>query len=210
MRKKNSVILNKILLLSGASAGFVFIVFTLLFGLLSDDYSAVSQTVSEIGRAGSEFELAYKVMLSIVGGMIVLFSYGVLRFTREAQCSSLPALSLASYGAFTCGLALFPSPHSLHNVFGLLLLLGYFAPLLVSMTWGKSPNPPPLTNSGLVFIGLLVFIVLNLSPLFAPKLYPLDYYGVVQRLLLYTFYSWIVLLSFRIYRWKYLKYPISE
>jgi hypothetical protein len=203
IRMKNTVILNKFLLLSGVLASSVFVVFTLLLGALGNDYNAVSQTVSEIGKAGSEFELLYKIMLSVVGVAMVLFSFGAWRCAAEVHLSILPALSLISYGLFTCGLALFPSPHSLHNVFGLLLLLGYVAPLLVWLSWKKAEDRTPSIVSGLVFLGLLVLIVLNLSPLFAPKLYPLDYYGVVQRLLIYTFYSWVGFLSVRMYRWKY-------
>lgn len=202
---RNTVILNKMLLLSGVLASSVFIVFTLLLGGLSNDYNAVSQTVSEIGKAGAEFEWLYKVMLSVVGVAIVMFSFGAWRYAAEVQLSILPALSLITYGVFTCGLALFSSPHSLHNVFGLLLLLGYVAPLLVWLSWKKAEDRTPSIVSGLVFVGLLVLIVLNLSPLFAPRLYPLDYYGVVQRLLLYTFYSWVGFLSVRMYRWKYSK-----
>ena len=42
-------------------------------------------------------------------------------------------------------------------------------------------------------------IALNLSPLFAPTLYPLEYYGLVQRALFLAFYGWCTYLSLALY-----------
>ena len=126
-----SVSPHRMLLFLGVVGSAIFIATTLVLGFLSSGYSPASQTVSEIGRVGAEFALSYKVLVLFAGGAIVLFSSAVGQLAGKGGSSWGPALSIAAYGVCTCGLALFPTPHPLHNVFGLLLLLGYIAPLLV-------------------------------------------------------------------------------
>ena len=42
-----------------------------------------------------------------------------------------------------------------------------------------------------------ITIILNLSPIFMRDLYPLEYYGIVQRVLLVAFYGWCLYLGLR-------------
>ena len=196
MEISQNLTLQKALLYSGAVSGLIFVTVTLLLGGLLTEYHSLSQTVSEIGEVGSPFQLPYAIMLYSVSLLGLAFSYQAIKFVKIHSLSIAPIVLIASFALFDAGFALYPSPEPMHNIFGLLHLLGYFAPLVLAFTWKRYFTKHQITNfSGLVAVVILVFLILNLSPMFAPKLYPLEYYGAIQRGLLYSYYIWLAWLS---------------
>ncbi|MCX2718444.1 DUF998 domain-containing protein [Lentiprolixibacter aurantiacus] len=182
---------TKQLLSLGWITALLFITGTFILGSLVRDYSFVAQTVSEIGQQGSPQELSWQIFSILIGLLIILFSFGLIAFARRNNWSVIPAIFVLFAGLSQFGTALFPSPHPLHNVFGLSMTIGYFSPLVFGLPWknklGGSFRGYSLLAFGLIMIG----IFLNLSPLFAHDLYPLEYYGLVQRFLLFTFYLYL-------------------
>lgn len=180
---------NKVLYL-GALGGLIFVTMTLILGTLLNDYSSVSQTVSEIGRIGSLFQEYYSVMLSFI------FSCFLYRFANGNSLSKAPVYCIAIFALLDGAFVVFPAPEKLHNVVGLLHIVGYVAPFLVARSWKQYFVHRQLRNYSSVAsttIGVMLF--LNLSPMIAPELYPLEFYGIVQRGLLYTYYLWLTWLS---------------
>ncbi len=169
----------------------LFIAGSLLLGSFLADYSFISQTVSEIGQEGSPFKLTWQLFSLLVGLLLILFSLGIISFARSNKWSVVPGLFLLFAGLSEFGIALFPSPHPLHNVFGLSMTIGYFSPLVFFLLWKDKLGVPFKWYSLLAFILIVLGIFLNLSPMFAPDLYPLQYYGLVQRFLLFTFYLYL-------------------
>jgi hypothetical protein len=166
-----------------------------------EGYSHVAQTVSEIGRAGSPAEVPWRSANLIVALCLAVFAQRLGHHARARGASGAPAVLLGCYAVSQAGMAVFASPHPLHNVFGLSMLLGYLAPLSLVLAWRRLPDAQGLRTGSLVGFGLvLVGIFLNLSPLFARELYPLQYYGAVQRALLLAFYGWCAFVSLRLYR----------
>lgn len=189
--------IRKILSLGWMTA-MLFISGSLVLGSFLDDYSSISQTVSEIGQEGSPLELVWQVFSLLVGVLLILFSVGIISYARRNKWSVIPGLFVLFAGLSEFGIALFPSPHPLHNVFGLSMTIGYFTPLMFFLLWKDKLGTPFKRYSLLAFILILLGIFLNLSPMFAPKLYPLEYYGLVQRFLLYTFYLYMAYVSLNI------------
>ena len=184
-------------LYSGAIAAAFFMIGSLLLGSLISDYNPVSQTVSEIGQEGSPLYETWQVFNIVVGVLMMLFAAALISFANKNKYAILPGIFMLFYGISQFGIGLYPSPHSLHNVFGLSMTLGYFSPLVFALSWKNKLGKSFKNISILTFIFIIVGIFLNLTPAFAPTLYPLEYYGIVQRFLLFTFYAYSGYVSLR-------------
>lgn len=185
----------QIILPSGWVGAATFIIGSLLLGSLLPDYSAISQTVSEIGQSGSTLYGPWQIFTLSIGGLLILFSVGIYSFASQHKLSVLPGLFILAAGISQFGIGLYPSPHQLHNVFGLSMILGYLSPIAMALSWKERLGKSFQRISYLSFILIMIGIFLNLSPAFAQDLYPLSYYGLVQRFLLYTFYLYIFFVS---------------
>ncbi|MDX5584424.1 MAG: DUF998 domain-containing protein [Aureibaculum sp.] len=186
----------KKLLSLGWITSITFILGTFVLGSLLANYSFISQTISEIGEEGSSLYLQWQIFTLIIGLLLVMFSIGIISFGSQNKWSIIPGILILFAGLSEFGIALFPSPHSLHNVFGLSLIIGYFSPLIFFLLWKNKLGTSFKRYSLIAFVLILLGIFLNLSPIFAPQLYPLEYYGLVQRFLLFTFYIYLAFISF--------------
>jgi len=190
--------MRKAMLLFGTLAGIIF--FTTVYVLAANvpDYSHLSDTVSEIGEIGSPVETVYKSGMLAAHLSTVLFGIGLLLFSRNKKISAAPAVLVTFYGLVGIGTALFPSPHPAHNLFGLAMVIGYMAPLALAIAWrGSEPLRTQTRISWVVAALILVSIFLNISPLFTRDLFPLEYYGVVQRSAFVLFYGWLAVTGFQ-------------
>jgi hypothetical membrane protein len=179
------------LFLSGALAGVIFFAAVYALATMVDGYSHVGQTVSEIGEQGSPAEMYFQIMNLLVALCLLVFAWSLYQFAKSSKVSKLPAFFMACFAISETGLAIFPSPHDLHNVFGLSATIGYMTPLVIALSWKSLTNPGTLiTVSWFAFILISISIFLNLTPMFARDLYPLEYYGIVQRSLFVAFYGW--------------------
>jgi hypothetical membrane protein len=167
------------LLLFGTLAGLLFFGTVYALAIAVPGYSHVSDTVSEIGQVGSPVERLFQVAMLAVDLCIVAFGLGLFYFARSHEASIVPAALVAYFGLMEIGLHVFPSPHPLHNVFGLSLTSA-----LVNVSW-------------LATALILISIFLNISPLFTRDLFPLEYYGIVQRSAHVLFFGWCAYVSIR-------------
>ena len=182
---------HRMLYLSGPLAGVIFFSAVYALAPMVEGYSHIAQTVSEIGEYGSPAKVPYQIATVIVALCLLVFASSLHSFAKANNASILPAIFLAIFGIAEIGIALFPSPHPMHNVFGLSMIIGYITPLVLALSWKGLAGVNWLRNASWVAFALVVTsIFLNLSPMFARDLYPLDYYGIVQRSLLVTFYGW--------------------
>lgn len=196
---------NKMLSLGWISA-IIFILGTFVLGSLLVDYSHMSQTVSEIGEEVSPLYLQWKIFSIGIGCLLILFAIGVISFAKKRDLSVVPGIFILVYGLSQFTIGIFPSPHPLHNVFGLSMIVGYFSPLIFALRWKKQFGIKFKRLSLIAFILIVLGIFLNLTPAFAPSLYPLEYYGIVQRFLLFTFYVYCAYISFSLIYYS----PISQ
>jgi hypothetical membrane protein len=181
-------------LLFGLIAGATFIAASTILGALLPNYDPVSQTISEIGERGSPFETIFKVVNLFEAGCLMLFAFGVYRFSEERGVSLIPAGFLAYKAALEVGVFVFEAPHPWHNLFGIGGIPGLLAPLALAITWPRAPDLPGLRPvSAIAGVLLIGAIGLNLVPLFvleqdAPA-WLREHYGLVQRTL-FIFHFW--------------------
>jgi hypothetical membrane protein len=191
---------QRVLFLPGILAGAIFFIAMFVLATMVDGYSHVTQTVSEIGRQGSPAETYLQIANSLVAICLLVFAWGLFVFAKINDLSKLPALFMASYAVAEIGVAAFPSPHPLHNVFGLSMIIGYATPLVLGLAWKNLVAANYLRRLSLLAFGLIAIAVfLNLSPLFARDLYPLEIYGIVQRMLFVAFFGWCMYAAWNLY-----------
>lgn len=195
----------------GWIVSLIFILGTFILGSLLEGYNPVSQTISEIGQKGSPLYLPWQVFSISIGVLIIFFAVALINFARNNKLSILPGIFMLAYGLSQFGIGFYPSPHQLHNVFGLSMTIGYFSPLVFALAWKNKLGKSFKTISLVVFLLIVFAIFLNLTPAFAPTLYPLEYYGIVQRFLLFTFFGYCAIIS--VHALKYEKHqalPLSR
>ena len=132
---------QKLLYLPGALAGLIFFAAVYSLAPMLDGYSHLSQTVSEIGRQGSPAEAYLQAANLTVALCLLAFAWGLYLFARANDVSKLPAFFVACYALAEMGVAAFPTPHQLHNVFGLSMMIGYMAPLVLAVSLGGLAEP---------------------------------------------------------------------
>jgi len=179
----------------GWITSITFIFGTFIFGQQLVGYSAISQTVSEIGQKGSPLYFPWQLFTIGTSCLLILFAFGLISFAKKRKLTIVPALFILAYGLSQFAMGFFPSPHSLHNIFGLSMIVGYFSPLMFVVCWKNQLGTSFKRLSILAFILMLIGIFLNLTPAFSPNLYSLEYYGIVQRFLLFTFYIYCAFIS---------------
>jgi hypothetical protein len=107
------------------------------------------------------------------------------------------------------GVGIFAFPHPLHNVFGEAELIGYQAPLVLSLTWRHDRQARNLLIfSSLMIVAVWIAIAINLTTLSRhgpiwTAIKPV--YGLAQRALFAAWFAWIAgtgILLFKSDGWK--------
>ena len=94
------------------------------------------------------------------------------------------------------GIAVFATPHPLHNVFGLSEIVGYQAPAVLALTWRRDPRARTLVAvSWIAFALVWICMGLNMAGL-APhsRLWAMvgPVIGIAQRALFASWFGWLV------------------
>jgi len=104
------------------------------------------------------------------------------------------------------GIGIFAYPHPLHNVFGLSELIGYQAPLILSLTWRRDARAATLVAFSWVMFGIIWAVIgLNLSAFDRNGLvwaYAKPVYGLVQRALFAAWFVWCGVIGVLLFRRK--------
>ena len=164
--------------------------------LLIPGYSQVRQTVSEIGEVGSPERFPFAVMLSCVGVLLLVFASAVATLSRRRGHSTLAAWIIGFMAVPCIGLGIFAYPHPLHNVFGLLELIGYQAPIALAFSWRNDPDARPLVRFSWIFAAIVwLTILLNLTTFHRYGTLWADVkpiYGLLQRSLFAAWFAWCI------------------
>ena len=157
-------------------------------------YSAVRQTVSEIGEVGSPARVPFAVLLCATAACLLVFASGLADWARPRGRSRWPALFIALMAAPAAGVGLFAYPHPLHNLFGVGELIGYQAPLVLALTWRRTPEDRTVVRfsafmAGAVWLAVLANLTtFHRSGALWTEIRP--YYGLVQRSLFAAWFVW--------------------
>lgn len=184
------------MLLGGPAAAVVFVLGVTWLGMIRPGYSAVRQTVSELGPLGDRGRTSLAVLNLVVALSAIVFAYGLLSVAKQSASTRAPAYFVGLYAVLAVGLAVFPSGHRLHNVFGLLQTFPFVgAPLAVALGWRGQGAVAAVSWVALVL--LIAAMALNLSPLFSPRLAKAlePVYGLAQRSIFIAWYGWFAVLG---------------
>lgn len=195
--------MNQKLLSLGWIVPIISILGSLILGFTLPEYNTAAQTLSEIGEEGSPYYLIWMIFSFCIDMCITLFGIGILLYAKSNKLSKIPAIFIIGHGLSGIGASIFPTPHSLHNLFGSSNLIWYCAPLMFALIWKTKRGKMFRNVSTITFFTVIVFgTVLNLNPMFEPSLYPMKYYGVAQRYIIYGFniycaFTALTLLNYR-------------
>jgi hypothetical membrane protein len=198
---------DRFILLFGLICGTGLIVMSTVLGALLPGYDPVSQTISEIGETGSPFERIFQITLIVVAASFLVFAYGVYRFASDRHISALPAIALGFVGLTDLGTAAFVAGHPLHNLFGIAKLFGFLAPLLLAISWPRTPDLRTIRRvSGVAGSLVLISIALALVPLFVSFQWAQDHlpwmvanFGLIQRTM-FVFFAWCAFLAIALFQ----------
>jgi hypothetical membrane protein len=181
-------------LLFGLVAAAVFVLGVAGLALMVPGYSAVRQTVSEIGEVGSPARTSFTAMLCSVAGCLVIFASAVRDVSIQARHSPAAAYLIAAVAVSVAGVGVFSFPHPLHNVFGISELIGYQAPIAFAYAWRRDSRARALVTFSWIMSGVVwVTILLNLTTLHRYGViweHVRQTYGLVQRLLFGAWFGW--------------------
>jgi hypothetical membrane protein len=193
-------------LLFGPIAAVLFFFGVLGLSLLIPGYSHVHDDISPIGRIGSPLRVPFSAVLICYACSLLIFASGVSNVAGRAGTSRVPAY-LVAFMAFTqIGIAIFATPHPLHNMFGIASMVGFLAPLAMAVSWRRDRSARTLVVVSYV-LGFLVLasIIVGLSELF-PQLHLWQLVesvpGLVQRSLAVTWLMWLIVSGLLMRRWE--------
>jgi len=182
------------LLLCGPLMSIVLLAGIAIFPYFVPGYSQVHQTVSETYEIGSPMQIPFQIMLGIVAILALLFAIGIYRVSAARGHGPIGAIFVGVFAITAGGLALYPFPTPLHNVFGLSELVFYQAAIVIALQWRRDPPASKLVRfSWLCFIAQWISLGFNFVIFFRDShlwhaVHP--YYGLLQRSLFVVSCIW--------------------
>jgi hypothetical membrane protein len=181
-------------LLFGPIAAAIFLVGVACLAQLVPGYHHLQQSISAIGRLGTPMRVPFALVIGCYACSLLIFASGIFRVAAASGVSRFPAWVIGYYALTQLGIAVFATPHPLHNIFGLVSMLGYLAPLVLAFAWRRTGRRSLIAVSTVVGLIVLGTIVLNLSELFpqsalwqAVEPWP----GLPQRLHVAAWLTWL-------------------
>jgi hypothetical membrane protein len=193
-------------LLFGPIAAVIFFFGVLGLSLLLPGYSHIHQGISTIGKIGSPLRVPFSVAFIFYACSLLIFASGIFDVAGHVGTSRLPAY-LVAFMAFTqIGIAIFATPHPLHNMFGIASMIGFLAPIAMAVSWRRTTYARTLVVVSYV-LGFLVLgsIIVGLSELCPQsQLWQLvkSVPGLVQRSLVAAWLPWLFVSGIIMRRWQ--------
>jgi len=181
---------TKTLLIFGIVSPLLFWFTTLVCGIILENYSHLSNMVSELGAMGTRTQYIFTTGLVLSSILNVFFGIGLWRMGKTLNLRMIPILLIFCY-SFLAGPAIFAMPHKLHGIwYGFMLIM--VAPAFALVQWRKHEHTlkirlVAILSFAIMLLGFLVFVPDTLS----------DYFGLKQRFLYLGWSVWSMFLSYR-------------
>jgi hypothetical membrane protein len=196
--------LDLYLILSGIAAPVILLLAVLIGAWLQPEYSHISQPISVLGAHGTPF----RAILSYGGLMpagILTFTFSIAMFRRFKKSPAFYISSglVAIAGITRCFAGIFPCDPGclpiititgrLHALFGFIsLFTGSLAPIVMAVGLRDYSSKTFFYLSLILgFASLILFSILASQSL-------MQYFGGIQRLLLISTYTWIIVVGVNI------------
>ena len=175
---------EKHLLYFGIISPLLFWLTTFLCGIIIDEYSHLSNLVSELGALGSRAQYIFSIGLIISSILNGFFVYGLWKISKRMNISIIPLVLMFCY-SFLAGPAIIPMPLELHGLVGIPFPLIMFAPLAALVFWRNN------ASSTFMIIGALLSLIIMLLGflIYTPEVLP-EHFGLKQRFLYFGWTVW--------------------
>mgnify|MGYP003583519291 CR=1 FL=1 len=179
------------LLIFGIVSPLLFWFTTLVCGLILEDYSHLSNMVSELGAMGTKTQYVFTAGLLLSSILNVLFGIGLWRMGKALKLEMIPVVLVFCY-SFLAGPAIFAMPHKLHGTIGVGFMLIMVSPVFGLVQWWKQEpilkiRWAAIVSFAIMMLGFLIFFPNTLT----------DYFGLKQRFLYLGWSLWSIFLSYR-------------
>ncbi len=181
---------TKTLLIFGIVSPLLFWFTTLVCGIILENYSHLSNMVSELGAMGTKTQYIFTTGLVLSSILNVFFGIGLWRMGKALNLTIIPIVLIFCY-SFLAGPAIFAMPHKLHGVwFGFMLIM--VAPFFALLQWRKQEHLlkirwVAIISFAIMMLGFFVFFPDILS----------NYFGLKQRFLYLGWSVWSIFLGYR-------------
>ena len=194
----------------GIAAPILFALAVIVFGFLRENYSHMSQPISDLGEIGSPNMAGQNVSFILTGLLILAFSFGLYRSTGPGKRVKVGSLLVTVIGLGAAGVGAFPNDSSCpspgcnslaangHAVAAFMVFpLIPFAILLFARGLGGDTAWRPYRTYSLV-TAIVLFALLVLFTAFESTVEP--WRGAIQRLYLACWLQWIAVMAIRLFR----------
>lgn len=178
------------LLYLGILSPVLFWVATLCGGIIHDDYSHLTNVVSELGALGRPSELFMTGAEVSISVFCFFFTFGLYRICKKNGLSVFPVFLTLSMPVSMLWAAIFPLGHDLHGSLGPLPLLMNLGALLAFFVWKKNRQTLQVRRYSLIGFLVMSLIMTRFVPGFDQK-FP----GLVQRLFYLGWTIWYLGMS---------------
>jgi hypothetical membrane protein len=164
----------------GSSTAVLYFGTQLVVGLLTDGYSFLRDTASELGQTGAPHATWFAVGAVGTGVATMMTAVGLLLAHRPSVVLRIPgAAALVSAGLASVTAGIYPMPDSRHG--GGLLGAGLFLLpfLLLAVSWSSAPNWARV----ILLFGAVWFVVAGVVMSGATPIDQVAYEGICQRFL---------------------------
>ena len=198
------------LALCGIAAPIVFAALVTVSGFIYEDYSHVTQAVSELGGVEAQFPLLQNVNFFVMAVLFVAFAFGLHRGIGGGSGSNLGPVLVGGFGVSAAmGSAFLPCDPgcefqtltgTLHNMTGLSGFISAIAGVFViSRSLRRDPNWQTFYSfSWITGIAALVSLLLWIG---VAKVADVDSVnGLLQRLFVLAWLVWVEVMALRLFR----------
>ena len=191
-------------------APILFALAVFVLGIVREDYSHISQPISDLGEIGSQNMAGQNVNFILTGLLILAFSFGLYRGTGPGKRVEVGTLFVSVIGLGVAAAGVFPDDPSCpsrgcnslaangHGVAGWMVFpLIPFAILLFARGLGRDTAWRRYRTYSLV-TGIVAFALLVLFVAFESTL--ASWEGAIQRLYLASWFQWVGVMVIGLFR----------
>ena len=201
------MLISRSCLWAGLLAIALYLVTVVVLGLLTPQYSHITNLVSDLGRQESPYHMAFSISLGMVGALFVLSSVGFFDAVRTISGNLILSIAIgvaiAAIGVGIIISAIFPLPDPRHGGFGLARLF-FLVPLLIAIAIWKKPY---LSSFKVFNLGSFVALLTSI-PIFRFFIEN-EQMGLGQRITVLIMFGWFTITSYYFLRFADEKHQVS-
>lgn len=164
---------------------------TIICGLMNENYSHLTNMVSDLGAIGTKTQYIFTTGLVLCSILSVIFIIGLYKISKKENLNIIPILIILAFSFSIFGAAIFPLPLNLHGILGSPVMILPLSPLLSIILWKENK----LTNFKFISSIILIIMLLGFLTIF-PTIMD-NYFGLKQRFFHIGWSLWFFYLSFK-------------